>query len=155
MSEKVTADYGIGIRRVQIEFQELIPATPIPVDPGSPIVSPPGASNDILRGRARGWEVHASWSHNILFDPAGSNLFVSFMAEAGSYDMLEWRVSDAGVRQQSDYRGGVLWVRSGLEVERPSYRFAPFLDIPFRQWAPQNGEWPGSKVKLGVRLMLR
>ena len=158
MSDRVTADFGFGVRRVQIGFQELVPATPEGIDPGSSMVSPPGASNDILRGRARGWEVHATWSHNILFDPAGSNLFVSLMAEAGSYDMLEWIVQPEGdqdSRTQTDYRGGVLWARSGLEIERPAYRFAPFLDLPFRQWAPSTGEWPRSKVRLGVRLMLR
>ena len=158
MSKNVTADYAFGVRRVQIGFQEIVPSAPVLINPGDPIVSPPGASNELLRGRARGWEIHGSWSHNILFDPAGSNMFVAFMAEAGTYDMVEWNVSsveDGNERRMSEYRGGALWIRSGIEIERPTYQFAPFLSIPFRQWSPSEGDWPKSKVKLGLRLMLR
>jgi hypothetical protein len=158
LSSFVTSDFVIGIRRVQIGFQEIIPSIPVPINPGDPIVKAPGASNDLLRGRARGWEVHASWSYNILFDPAGSNMFFSMMAEGGAYDMLEWIVdaeSDVDNRSLTVYRGGTIWVSSGIEIERPSYQFAPFLSIPFRQWAPSEGEWPTSKVRLGLRLMLR
>lgn len=158
LSNQVTSDFAIGIRRVQIGFQEIVPSVPSPINPGDPIVKSPGATNELLRGRARGWEVHASWSYNILFDPAGSNMFISMMAEGGTYDMLEWMVgTDANPenRSQTDYRGGTVWVSSGIEIERPSYQFAPFLSVPFRQWAPSEGEWPTSKVRLGLRLMLR
>lgn len=158
LSSQVTADFGFGIRRVQIGYQEIVPAAPTVIDPGDPIVTPPGASSDLLRGRARGWEAHASWSHNIIFDPAGSNMFVAFMAEGGTYDMLEWLVEegvDAENRSLTSYQGGTLWIRSGLEIERPGYQFAPFLAIPFRQWTPSEGEWPHSKLRLGLRLMLR
>ena len=157
MSANVTADFAFGVRRVQIGFQEIVPSAPVLIDPGDPIVTAPGASNELLRGRARGWEIHGSWSHNILFDPAGSNLFVAFMAEAGTYDMLEWNVSSeaSDARRVTEYRGGALWIRSGIEIERPAYQFAPLLSVPFRQWAPNEGDWPRAKVRLGLRLMLR
>jgi len=158
LSTQVSADFAFGIRRVQIGYQEIVPAVPVVIDPGDPIVTPPGSSSDLLRGRARGWEAHASWSHNIIFDPAGSNLFVSLMAEGGTYDMLEWLVESdvtSENRTKTNYQGGTIWVRSGIEIERPGYQFAPFLSIPFRQWAPSEGEWPHSKLRLGLRLMLR
>lgn len=158
MSATVTSDFGIGIRRVQIGFQELVPSTPVPVQPGDPMVSAPGAANEVLRGRARGWEVHVSWSHNILFDPAGSNLFFALLAEGGTYDMVEWIVDQDAKqnnRRVTDYKGGVIWIRSGLKIERPSYQFTPFLAIPFRQWAPSEGEWPRARVRLGLSFMLR
>ncbi|MDA1029016.1 MAG: hypothetical protein O3B41_08190 [Bacteroidetes bacterium] len=158
LSNLVTSDFAIGIRRVQIGFQEIVPTAPILIDPGDPIVISPGPANELLRGRARGWEVHTSWSYNILFDPAGSNMFFSLMAEGGVYDMLEWVVdseSTVNDRARTEYQGGTLWVSSGIEIERPSYQFAPFLSVPFRQWAPSTGEWPTSKVRLGLRLMLR
>lgn len=158
LSPQVTADFAFGVRRVQIGFQELVPSEPVPLDPGDPVVTAPGASNELLRGRARGWEVHASWSHNILFDPAGSNLFVALLAEGGTYDMVEWKAESGGgesARSITEYRGGTLWARSGIEIERPGYQLAPFLSIPFRQWEPNEGEWPKARVRLGLSLMLR
>jgi len=158
LSSLVTADFAFGVRRVQIGFQELVSADPVPLNPGDPILTAPGAENELIRGRARGWELHASWSHNILFDPAGSNLFIALMAEGGTYDMVEWMAeseTEPQSRTITEYRGGTLWARSGLEIERPSYQFAPFLSIPFRQWAPSQGEWPRARVRLGLSLMLR
>ena len=116
------------------------------------------ASTEIVRGRTQGWEVHMSWSHNILFDPAGSNLFIAFIGEGGNYDLVEWTVeqgADQNERSVTDYTGGVLWIRSGLEIERPGYRFAPFISVPFKQWATPSGDWPRSRARVGLRLMLR
>ena len=158
LSPTVSQDFGIGIRRVQIGFQELIQIDPSLVDPGDPIVPAQDASTEIVRGRTQGWEVHMSWSHNILFDPAGSNLFIAFIGEGGKYDLVEWTVgqgTDQNERSVTDYTGGVLWIRSGLEIERPGYRFAPFISVPFKQWATPTGDWPRSRARVGLRLMLR
>ncbi len=159
LSATVTQDVALGMRRVRIGFQELATIEPPSLKPGDPIVSPPGATSELIRGRTQGWEMHFAWSHNILFDPAGSNLFISFMAEGGKYDLLEWNTSslDDSIdsRTSTQFTGGVLWIRSGLQVERPVYQFAPFLSIPIRQWAHPDDDWPRSRARVGVRLMLR
>jgi len=161
MSETVTTDFGIGVRRVQVGFQEITAAPSIPAEGADP-VTPSAPVNQILRGRAHGWEVHLSSSYNIVFDPAGSNIFGAFLLEGGRYNLVEWIEDNPAVdgdegeeRTSRDYRGGVIWVRTGLEVERPGYQFAPFLAIPVTQWAPDEGEWPASRAHVGLRLMLR
>jgi len=158
MSPTVSQDFGIGMRRVQIGFQELVPIVTPPVTAGDPIVSAPGASNEVIRGRTQGWEMHLNWSYNIIFDPAGSNLFFALIGEGGDYDLVEWKVleeQEGDTRTATDYKGGVLWIRSGLQIERPGYQFAPYLSLPFRQWASPDGDWPRSRAKVGIRLMLR
>ena len=158
LSALVTQDFGMGIRRVRIGFQEF-QTIDSPIEPGDPLPSSSGETILQLRGRTEGWEMHFSWSHNILFDPAGSNLFVAFMAEGGKFNLLEWQVED-GERSESDraatrFTGGVVWVRSGLQIERPGYQFAPYLSIPLRQWVRPGGDWPRSRARIGLRFMLR
>lgn len=160
LSALVTEDFGIGIRRVQIGFQELQTIAAPPLDPGDPLVSSQGESNMLIRGRTEGWEMHFSWSHNIIFDPAGSNLFVAFMAEGGKFNLLEWNVdqddaTDVSDRDATRFTGGVVWIRSGLQIERPGYQFAPYLGIPLRQWARPVDDWPRSRTRIGLRFMLR
>ena len=94
-------------------------------------------------------------SYNILFDPAGSNLFVAVLGQGGNYDLVEWAESESDDRSASAYRGGVIWLRSGLEIERPGYRFAPYLSLPVKHWQPSSGEWPTPRAHVGIRLMLR
>ena len=84
--------------------------------------------------------------------------FIAFIGEGGKYDLVEWTVgqgTDQNERSVTDYKGGVLWIRSGLEIERPGYRFAPFISVPFKQWATPRGDWPRSRARVGLRLMLR
>ncbi|MDA0378600.1 MAG: hypothetical protein O2899_03820, partial [Bacteroidetes bacterium] len=118
LSALVTQDFGIGIRRVRIGFQEL-QSIDTPIDPGDPLPSTSGETTLQVRGRTEGWEMHFSWSHNILFDPAGSNLFVAFMAEGGKFNLLEWQVGEDTVadtdRAATRFTGGVVWIRSGLQ----------------------------------------
>jgi hypothetical protein len=118
LSPLVTQDFALGVRRVQIGFQELQTLDSPPIDPGDPLVTAQGSSTQLIRGRTQGWEMRFSWSHNILFDPAGSNLFVSFLAEGGKFDLLEWEAgqqveSEAGDRSSTKFTGGVVWIRSG------------------------------------------
>ncbi len=158
LSPLVTQDFGLGIRSVRIGFQEF-QTIDNPMEPGDPLPSSPGETSLQVRGRTEGWEMHFSWSHNILFDPAGSNLFVAFMAEGGKFNLLEWQVEDGG-RTESDraatrFTGGVVWIRSGLQIERPGYQFAPYLGVPLRQWARPGDDWPRSRTRIGVRFMLR
>jgi hypothetical protein len=160
LSPLVTQDFALGVRRVQIGFQELQTLDSPPIDPGDPLVTAQGSSTQLIRGRTQGWEMRFSWSHNILFDPAGSNLFVSFLAEGGKFDLLEWEAgqqveSEAGDRSSTKFTGGVVWIRSGLQIERPGFQFAPYLSIPVRQWTRPTDDWPRSRARIGLRFMVR
>ncbi len=156
LSPLVTQDFALGIRRVQIGFQELQNIDSPPIEPGDPLVSAPGPSTLLLRGRTQGWEMRFSWSHNILFDPAGSNLFVAMLAEGGKFNLLEWEAGeDASDRESTRFTGGVAWARSGLMIERPGYQFAPYLSVPLHQWTRPTDDWPRSRARIGLRFMVR
>lgn len=100
------------------------------------------------------------WSYNLIFDPARSNLFVALIGEGGQYELLE---SDFGAPStgeetdeefgSTDYRGGVVWIRSGIEFNRPSYQIMPFMSYPIKQWETSVDDL--ARMQLGVRLMLR
>jgi hypothetical protein len=161
LSPTLSTHFGIGLRRVQIGIQELSQVEREVVDPGDPVVSAPPAT-EILRTRALGWEVHMTTSYNILFDPAGSNLFVALLGQGGSYDLVEWTVDNPATeeietseRTTTAFNGGVIWVRTGLEIHRPAYQFTPFLAVPAKHWQPSGGDWPMPRAKVGLRLMLR
>ncbi len=136
LSPTVSTDFAIGVRRVHVGFQELT------------------TDNLLLRNRAIGWEMHVSTSYRIVFDPAGSNMFIHGLVQGGSYDLVEW-VAGQAERSSTDYQGGVIWLRSGLDIKRPSYQFEPYLSIPVSQWAPSEGEWPRNRARVGVRFMIR
>ena len=159
LSPTLRSDFGVGIRRVQIGFQQLISTDGLPVDPDAPIVSQVIPDREILRSRAHGWEVHMMTGYNLLFDPAGSNIFFSFIGEGGQYDLVEWTVANASAveseRSTTEYSGGVVWVRSGLEIERPGYQISPFLSLPLKQWAPSGDDYPKARAHIGLRLMIR
>lgn len=162
MSSTLSTHFGVGVRRVQIGIQELVQAEVDVVDPGDPVVEAPQPATEILRSRALGWEVNMTTSYNILFDPAGSNLFVAVLGQGGSYDLVEWTVDNPGTngdetseRTTTAFRGGVIWVRSGLEIHRPGYQFIPYLAFPATHWQPDGGDWPTPRARVGLRLMLR
>ncbi|MGB0649730.1 MAG: hypothetical protein ACPGQT_02345 [Rhodothermales bacterium] len=160
LSALVTQDFAIGVRRVQIGFQELQTLDSPPIDTGDPLVTAQGSTTRLIRGRTQGWEMRFSWSHNILFDPAGSNLFLSFLAEGGKFDLLEWQAGNGAEGESSDrsstnFTGGVVWIRSGLQIERPGFQFAPYLSIPVRQWTRPTDDWPRSRARIGLRFMVR
>ncbi|QXD15478.1 hypothetical protein GQ464_000555 [Rhodocaloribacter litoris] len=161
-SPTLTTDFALGLRRIRIGYQQLVRLEVPPPDPDDPVVTTP-ADRALIRTRALGWEAHLMMSYNILFDPAGSNLFVTFLGEAGRYDLIELgevgpdgRLVDAdGERTTTRFRGGVIWVRTGLEFDRPAYQIAPYMAVPLRQWHPDEGEWPSARLHIGARLMLR
>lgn len=150
----VRTDYALGLRRVQIGVQELLAVTPEPIDPDDPIVTP-APDRTVVRTQAFGWEVHMSARYSVVFDPAGSSLYVSLLGEGGSYDMVEWEVGTPEERQTSEFNGGVIWATTGLQFDRPSYRFGPYLSIPISQWTPRAGEWPHRRTRVGFRLTFR
>ncbi len=136
LSPTVSTDFGVGVRRVQVGFQELT------------------TDNLLLRNRAIGWEMHMSTSYRVVFDPAGSNMFIHGLLQGGRYDLVEW-IAGQAERSSTDYQGGVIWLRSGLDIKRPGYQFEPYLSIPVSQWAPSEGEWPRNRARVGVRFMIR
>jgi hypothetical protein len=150
----IRTDYALGLRRVQIGVQELMTIPPPVIDPDDPIVTP-SIDRRVVRTQAFGWEIHMSARYSIVFDPAGSTLFVSVLGEGGTYDLVEWDVSDPEVRTSTEFAGGVVWVRTGLQFDRPSYRFGPYLAIPLSQWAPSEGDWPERQGRVGFRLTFR
>lgn len=159
VAPSVSNDFIIGIRRIQIGIQQLVSVDVPPLDPADPVFSKQPPDREVRRSRALGWEVHMSTGYNMLFDPAGSNAFVSLIAAGGRYDLVEWMVdapmTDASNRTTTEFRGGVVWIRSGFQIERPGYRFSPFLSLPIKQWAPRSGDWPEARPSIGIRLMLR
>jgi hypothetical protein len=159
VSRTVTSDFAVGIRRVQLGFQQFVTLPAEPIDASDPIVSAPAPDRDILRSRALGWEVHMLTGYNLIFDPAGSNMFVTLIGEGGSYDLVEWMVSqgdpNAAVRNTTAFKGGVLWIRSGLQIERPGYRFSPFIRLPVKQWSPSDGDFPRARPRFGLQFMIR
>ena len=86
MSPEVTADLGVGARRVRVGYERLVPLD----GPETPVeVSPILPDYGIIYSRALGWEVHAFFSYKALFDPGGSHIFFSLLGEAGSYEMVD------------------------------------------------------------------
>ncbi|MFQ5568122.1 MAG: hypothetical protein ACE5G0_00520 [Rhodothermales bacterium] len=174
LSPVFSTDFGLGMRRVNIGYAQFLP--PEPLGPDDPLVIRPRPT--VLFTRALGTELHVMMDYNLLLDPAGSNLFFGFLGEGGAYSLIEspLRRSDSGTLAVSNisdleegtavqegqerripYRGGVVWVRAGIEFHRPSYQISPFLGAPLKQWTPEaeNGSWPQARLHFGVQLMLR
>lgn len=159
LSPELRSDFAVGIRRVQLGFQQIVATEPTLIDPDDSIVSPPGPGRTIRRSRAHGWEVHMMTGYSLVFDPAGSNMFVTLIGEGGRYGLVEWTVDEVvdgeQMRTTTEFRGGVVWVRSGLEFDRPGYQVSPFLSLPLKQWAPADDDYPRARAHVGIRLMIR
>ena len=166
LSPVLTTDFAIGLRRVNIGYLQLTP--PPEIQPGSSFVIKPRPQ--LLGTRALGTELHGMLNYNLLFDPAGSNLFVNLLVEAGAYDLIETLITTnnggslSDVVEASDeggdkvsFRGGTFWTRFGVEFNRPSYQFSPFLAAPVKQWTPdaEDGDWPQARLHFGVQFTLR
>jgi hypothetical protein len=162
----LTTDFAIGLRRVNIGYLQLTPPAEIP--PGGNFVIRPRPQ--LLGTRALGTELHGMLNYNLLFDPAGSNLFVDLLVEAGSYDLIETLIeannggsladvveASKEVEEKMSYRGGTFWARFGVEFNRPSYQISPFLAAPVKQWTPDvdADDWPEARLHVGVLFTLR
>jgi hypothetical protein len=157
LTADVTTDFSLGVRRVRVGYERLVPLDPTVPSIPSPILPDYG----IIYSQALGWEIHGVISYNAHFDPGGSHIYFAILGEAGSYEMVdapsdsaaaEALAADGGV---TEYRGGVVWLRSGLKFSRPGYAFTPFIGLPLQQWAPEDGEWPTLRLRIGIRLMIR
>lgn len=173
LSPKMSSDFAMGMRRVNIGYAQFLPA--VPPGENDPLVVRPHPS--LLFTRALGTELHMMMNYSVHFDPAGSNLFMSLVGEGGQYDLIESPLDNQGNSlptgntialgkggeeepaegQQTDYRGGVIWFRAGIEFNRPSYQVLPYLSFPLQQWTPdaEGGDWPVARLNFGLRLMLR
>ena len=158
LSPRVSSDFAIGARRVQRGFYERIA---VPADLASP--APPAAprTSDNVFTRALGWELHVMASYNVHLGPSGSRVFATLSADRGDYTLHQIATADAVVDEEPSaadgvrdhYRGGVVWLRQGLDFARPSYRVSPFVGVPVAQWTPEGN--PRARTHLGVELTLR
>ncbi|MEM6325856.1 MAG: hypothetical protein AAF791_01940 [Bacteroidota bacterium] len=173
LSPEVTSDFAVGLRRVQTGYVEAEEAATalreigvLPVSPeGGDSVPLPGvallkASGD--RVRLNGQEIRGTWGYNVLFDPAGSRVHGSLIAEVGTYTLARTgetatTTTDAATER---IRSGIGWARLGVEFNRPSYVLAPYVSVPVVTWADVRGDpvryGPRpDKARFGLRLMLR
>lgn len=169
-----STEFAFGIRRVRLGYEQWVISEPVLTNNFVLHDAEVGLNTrndlDVIRTRALGWEIHMMLGYNVKFDPAGSNLFVSLLGQAGSYDLLETSEQEPLLQQltlaaakefkrevttTSEYLGGIVWFRAGIEFNRPSYQILPFIGIPLQQWTPSSRDWPRSKRQIGVRLMLR
>ncbi len=167
LSPLVSSDFAIGLRQAHVGYERLQV-----VEGPSGIIGLEAADPALVRTRAIGKEIHVMWGHNLHFDPAGSNFFLTLLAEAMDYDLVESRPFEEGDAEASEqgeateaeergrYRGGVGWVRAGLELNRPGYQFSPFVGVPVAAWLDVAGEantWGPrfQNLRFGLRLTLR
>ncbi len=161
LSAELASDFAIGMRRIRIGYEQLIPTDP--TNP-NPVINPGITDFSVIYTRALGWELNATMSYKAVFDPAGSNVYFAVLGQAGAYNLVEalpvgtdsnGELDPDGADETGVLRGGVIWLRSGMEFSRPSYEFTPFLGLPIQQWAPENRNWPAARLRLGIQLMLR
>ncbi len=158
LSPEVSTRFTLGGRRVSVGYERLVPLD----GPENPTqVSPLLPGYGIIPARAIGWEIHAVMAYIAHFDPGGSHIYFSLLGEAGSYELIDEVVPDAAVDGDddeagtSDFRAGVIWLRSGLEYSRPRFVITPFIGLPLRQWEPEDGDWARHRLQIGVRIMIR
>ncbi len=136
-----SSDFAFGVRRVRRGYR---------------LVGDEGAAPAIpdTVGRAFGWELHLMVAYSAFLSPSGSRVFASLSVERGDYSLVGVVNDSVGVPTQR-FRGGLVWLRPGIEFARPSFRFAPFLGLPVVQWSPQNRNLPRLWPQVGVELTLR
>lgn len=169
LSPVLSSDYAIGVRRVKMGYQQFVPSMDSPsLPPESPGIP------DYIYTRALGWELHFMMRYSVLLNPARSNVFVSLQVDRGQYELLETSLRRSGsgfpVMEQvrstenveenegstltKQYRGGTVWIRSGVEYNRPSYQIMPYLSVPLKQWTPPEEDGT-ARINVGLRFVLR
>jgi hypothetical protein len=167
LSPSFSSDYAIGVRRVRIGYEQLIPGEPDQSEneAGEGVVVPRPAS-EIRYTRALGWELHGMVQYAYLFGAARNNLFLSALAYGGEYNILETSMrSAASVPAEGQDQpaagangrrqvGATIWIRTGMEYNRPSYQVTPFLNFAIARWASGEVE-RASRLNVGLRFMIR
>lgn len=158
LSPLFSTDFAAGVRRVRKGFRQFIPAGAAPIEEDG-LPDELNAQSQFIDTRALGMEIHFMWSYNTIFDPARSNVFIAFIGEGGQYELIETSLGvnlgadDEEGFGESNYRGGIVWLRSGIEFNRPSYQVIPFVSLPLKEWTPdEDGD---ASMHLGFRLMVR
>ncbi len=162
LAPNFSADYVLGVRRVNMGFQDWVRAE-VPDDAFQHVAQTPGL--EVIFTRALGWEAHVMMQYAVLLNPARSNIFGSLVFEGGQYNLFEnfrrpaedTNRLNASIEEPEtrtrEYRGGVMWAQAGVEYNRPGYQLAPFVSLPFLQWASEDDI--SHRVHFGLRLMLR
>lgn len=124
------------------------------VDAGTPLEGIPYTE-------ATGIEGHIKIGYDLIFDPARSHVAVSLDYEAGTYGLTERMIlteAEVGGNDLGKFRGHVLWVRTGVHWNRPTYQIVPMFSVPLmahkRGVGPDLGKGPRF-INLGLRLTLR
>lgn len=165
LSPLISSDFAIGLRQAHVGYERL----QVDEEGGTLGAEIAAADPAFVRTRAIGKEIHVMWGHNLHFDPAGSNFFLTLLGEAMDYDLVASRPFEEGdgevtdetaAEQRSSYRGGVGWVRGGFELNRPGYQVSPYASVPMVTWVDAEGEsdtWGPrfQNLRFGLRLMLR
>ncbi len=160
LTPRLFNDVALGVRRVRTGYDRWVRLES---------EAPDAPAFDAVRTQVTGWELHAMVSYGLHFDPAASNVFVTFLAEAGDYHLLETDAAPEEATDETaaappvpsadplvtDYQTGVLWIRSGLEINRPGFRISPFIGLPLAQWSTEPDETLRARLSAGLRLMLR
>jgi hypothetical protein len=168
LSPRVSSDFVIGARRVQRGYQQYEALADAPTQP----LEAAQPSYALHNARALGYEANLMVTYNLHLGPSGSKAYLGFLGQHGEYrlhrspdadpavEALIVAASAAGAESPTlaadevqRFRGGVLWVRPGLEYHRPHYRLTPFLNLPLVQWNPRDGQ--RARPHVGVQLMLR
>ena len=169
ITPRVSSNFAAGMRRVRIGYTQFTPRADVDVSVDDALAPSPGFTYT----RALGTEVHAMTNTNFHFDPAGSNLYLSFLGHVGQYEIIESKLRagqepgeepaassgkadvDEDAPSTTKYRGAVVWARLGVQYNRPAFQVTPFLGIPLGEWRPQSSDWQKAAPQFGVRLMLR
>ena len=154
VNQDLMTNIAVGIRRVRVGLERLIEIA----NPDTTLASP---LSSVEFSRALGWELHGELRYASLVDPGGSNAFFAVLGEFGSYELIrEGGTAQSGdaagpTPDARDFRGGVIWLRTGLELARPGFSVTPFVALPVGQWSPSDDAWPRSRLQIGLRLLLR
>jgi hypothetical protein len=150
----LSSDFVAGMRRVRMGYEQWLPASQ-----RSPATNETATGGfDLVYGRAMGWEAHTGFGLNFHFDPAASNVFVALMGDGGEMQLMEVARrqrddSETAAPMQRTIRGATIWVRTGIEYNRPAYQVTPFLTVPLHQWS--TGDGMDFRSNLGLRFVLR
>lgn len=140
-----SSDFAFGVRRVRRGYRQ----------EGRGGISPPAAQDTTINGRALGLELHLMVAYSAFLSPSGSRVFASLSVERGDYELVG--ITDPGnvPLPVERFRGGLVWLRPGVEFARPNFRFAPFLGLPVVQWSPEAQNLPRVWPQVGLELTLR
>lgn len=162
-SPMVSMDLVGGFRQVRIGYQRLAPPELFDAEAAAAAADFAPHAN-LLLTQTEGVEAHLMIQYNMLFDPAQSHVFAALLYEGGQYTLNERALADpsSGTTTNARYQGHVIWIRTGVRWNRPSYKIAPFLSVPIISRAraqnldvvAPNGKGP-KLIQLGLRLTLR